>query len=70
MSVENEPQIATLFGEVRNNIAVALEAARSDVRVLQKVAWLANYFNASLRRLVSEDIGGLQNVRSIEVARP
>lgn len=68
MSVENEPRMAALFGEVRQNIVVALEAARSDVRIFQKVAWLANYFNASLCRLISEGISGVSSVEQIEVA--
>lgn len=59
---EIENNMASLFGELRHEIGVALAASRSDTKVFQKVAWLANYFNKSLRRMVSEGISGLGNI--------
>jgi hypothetical protein len=55
MAVESD--IVSLFKDIRVQIDQALVSARSDARVSQKVAWLANYYNKSLARLISEDIG-------------
>jgi hypothetical protein len=70
MSIENEPRMVSLFGELRHAIVAALTAARSDTKVFQKVAWLANYFNESLGRMVTEGIRGLSNVETIELGAP
>jgi hypothetical protein len=70
MGVENEPRMAALFRDLRQNIEAALIGARSDVRVFQKVAWLTHYFNDSLARLVSEDVRGVGQVEPIEVGSP
>lgn len=55
MGVENEKAIVDLFQRIASAITDAARASRYDLRIYQKVAWLANYFNRALARLI--DLG-------------
>jgi hypothetical protein len=70
MAVENAPEMHTLFEEIRTKTSTALAAARSDIRVFQKVAWLANYYNESLSRMIDEGVAVLADIQPIQVTLP